>query len=268
MLLKFNEPVQQIAIQIAVLIANISRHDGPQDWQELVPTLVKAVQSTDSLVQYRGLLVLLHVVKVLYTKRLQRDRQQFEMLTRTLYEFVLNLWDGFTQLFFTNICEQNCALDVCATNLEKATISLRILKKLTILGFTAPHQSESCMMLLRVAFQRLKDLLECRLRVKRLLQQGGSERDLTLKVEKFIVKHMKFLNLFYEQHPAGFVEFVPTAFDFCFNYVFHEGTNMIFEDNVITFPNFAIQCLSLLKGILSQNTVYMEQAKGKHCAER
>uniref|UniRef100_A0A2M4BC08 Putative nuclear transport receptor kap120 importin beta superfamily n=1 Tax=Anopheles marajoara TaxID=58244 RepID=A0A2M4BC08_9DIPT len=265
LLLKFNEPVQQIAVQIAVLIGNIARHDGPSEWQELVPTLVKAVQSDDSLVQYRGLLVLLHVVKVLYSKRLQRDRQQFEMLTRTLYEFVLNLWDGFTQLFFTNICEQNCALDVCATNLEKATISLRILKKLTIHGFTAPHQSESCMMLLRVAFLRLKDLLECRLRVKRLLQQqqptGGSERDLTLKVEKFIVKHMKFLNLFYEQHPAGFVEFVPTAFEFCFNYVFHEGTNMIFEDNVITFPNFAIQCLSLLKGILSQNTVYMEQAK-------
>ncbi|KFB43307.1 AGAP002970-PA-like protein [Anopheles sinensis] len=271
LLLKFNEPVQQIAVQIAVLIGNISRYDGPTEWQELVPTLVKAVQSEDSLVQYRGLLVLLHVVKVLYSKRLQRDRHQFQLLTSTLYDFVLNLWDGFTQLFFKNICEQNCAIEECVTNLEKATISLRILKKLTIYGFTAPHQSESCMMLFKVAFQRLKDLLECRLRVKRLHQGDGGvppsgeaielARKLTGNVEKFIVKHMKFMNLFYEQHPASFVEFVPTSFEFCFNYVFHEGTNLIFEDNVITFPNFAIQCLGLLKGILSQNIVYVEQAK-------
>uniref|UniRef100_A0AAG5CPB2 Importin N-terminal domain-containing protein n=1 Tax=Anopheles atroparvus TaxID=41427 RepID=A0AAG5CPB2_ANOAO len=270
LLLKFNEPVQQIAVQIAVLIGNISRYDGPTEWQELVPTLVKAVQSEDSLVQYRGLLVLLHVVKVLYSKRLQRDRYQFQQLTSTLYDFVLNLWDGFTQLFFKNICEQNGAIDVCATNLEKATLSLRILKKLTIYGFTAPHQSESCMMLFKVAFQRLKDLLECRLRVKRLQHRDGGAPNgeaielagkLTTNVEKFIVKHMKFMNLFYEQHPASFVEFVPTSFEFCFHYVFHEGTNLIFEDNVITFPNFAIQCLSLLKGILSQNTVFVEQAK-------
>uniref|UniRef100_A0A182IXH3 Uncharacterized protein n=1 Tax=Anopheles atroparvus TaxID=41427 RepID=A0A182IXH3_ANOAO len=270
LLLKFNEPVQQIAVQIAVLIGNISRYDGPTEWQELVPTLVKAVQSEDSLVQYRGLLVLLHVVKVLYSKRLQRDRYQFQQLTSTLYDFVLNLWDGFTQLFFKNICEQNGAIDVCATNLEKATLSLRILKKLTIYGFTAPHQSGSCMMLFKVAFQRLKDLLECRLRVKRLQHGDGGAPNgeaielagkLTTNVEKFIVKHMKFMNLFYEQHPASFVEFVPTSFEFCFHYVFHEGTNLIFEDNVITFPNFAIQCLSLLKGILSQNTVFVEQAK-------
>ncbi|XP_058062595.1 importin-11 [Anopheles bellator] len=278
LLMKFNEPVQQIAVQIAVLIGNITRFDGPTDWQELVPTLVKAVQSEDSLVQYRGLLVLLHVVKVLYSKRLPRDRHQFQLVTSTLYEFVLNLWDGFTQLFFTNICEQHCAIDVCASNLEKATISLRILKKLTIYGFSAPHQSQSSMMLIRVTFQRLKDLLECRLRVKRMQPQtanggesgGGGEgkmmelrRELTVKVEKFVVKHMKFLNLFYEQHPASFVDFVSTALEFCFNYVFHEGTNMIFEDNVITFPNFAIQCLILLKGILSQypNVGYVDQAK-------
>lgn len=79
LLLRFNEPVQQIAVQIAVLIGNIARYDCPQDWMELVPTLVEVVQSNDLLVQHRGLLILLHVVKVLASKRFQRDRNHFEV---------------------------------------------------------------------------------------------------------------------------------------------------------------------------------------------
>uniref|UniRef100_A0A182NDW1 Importin N-terminal domain-containing protein n=1 Tax=Anopheles dirus TaxID=7168 RepID=A0A182NDW1_9DIPT len=264
LLIKFNEPVQQIAVQIAVLIANISRYEGLADWKELIPTIVAAVKSDDMLVQHRGLLVLLHVVKVLCSKRIPRDRQQFQAFAVEWYDFVLNLWEGFTQLFFTNICEQNCSIEVCASNLEKAIFALRILKKLTIQGITDPLKCESCMMLIRVMFQRLKDLLECRMRVKRMLREAESGeaaemmRKVTGNVEKFIVKHMKFLNLFYETHPDVFSPFVPVSFDFCFNYVFHEGTNLIFEDNVITFPNFAIQCLCLLKGILSPNTSHLE----------
>ncbi|KAL9692091.1 hypothetical protein quinque_005548, partial [Culex quinquefasciatus] len=211
LLMRFNEPVQQIAVQIAVLIGNIARYDCPHEWLELVPTLVEVVQSNDLLVQHRGLLVLLHVVKVLSSKRLQRDRVHFEELTTKLYDFILNLWDAFTQLFYKNIQEQT-SLDLCAANLEKAIISLRILKKLTIYGVPGPHLAPKCMMFIGVVFQRLKELLD-------------------------------------------------SAFDFSFHYVFHEGTNLIFEDNVITFPNFAIQCLNLIKGILSHNLIHVDGDK-------
>lgn len=87
LLLRFNEPVQQIAVQIAVLIGNIARYDCPQDWIELVPTLVEVVQSNDLLVQHRGLLVLLHVVKVLASKRFQRDRIHFEVISVNHYMY-------------------------------------------------------------------------------------------------------------------------------------------------------------------------------------
>lgn len=261
LLLRFNEPVQQIAVQIAVLIGNIARYDCPQEWLELVPTLVEVVQSNDLLVQHRGLLVLLHVVKVLSSKRLQRDRVHFEELTTKLYDFILNLWDAFTQLFYTNIQEQT-SLDLCAANLEKAIISLRILKKLTIYGVPGPHLSPKCMMFVRVVFQRLKELLDCRLRLRQLeKQQQLASSTLSDQVERFIIKHMKFLNLFFDTHPASFVEFIPAAFEFSFHYVFHEGTNLIFEDNVITFPNFAIQCLNLIKGILSHNLIHVDGDK-------
>lgn len=261
LLMRFNEPVQQIALQIAVLIGNIARYDCPHEWLELVPTLVEVVQSNDLLVQHRGLLVLLHVVKVLSSKRLQRDRVHFEELTTKLYDFILNLWDAFTQLFYKNIQEQT-SLDLCAANLDKAIISLRILKKLTIYGVPGPHLSPKCMMFIRVVFQRLKELLDCRLRLRQLeKQQQMASSTLSDQVERFIIKHMKFLNLFFDTHPASFVEFIPAAFEFSFHYVFHEGTNLIFEDNVITFPNFAIQCLNLIKGILSHNLIHVDGDK-------
>lgn len=179
-----------------------------------------------------------------------------------MYDFILNLWDAFTQLFYTNIQEQ-ATLDLCTTNLEKAIISLRILKKLTIFGVSAPHLNPKCMMFIRVVFQRLKELLDCRRQVKLIEKRQQLPNKLSEQVEKFIIKHMKFLNLFFDTHPASFVEFIPAAFEFSFNYVFHEGTNLIFEDNVITFPNFAIQCLNLIKGILSHNLIHVDREKGK-----
>lgn len=119
------------------------------------------------------------------------------------------------------------------------------------------------MMFIPVVFQRLKELLDCRLQVKQIEKQQQLSDKLSEQVEKFIIKHMKFLNLFFETHPASFVDFIPAAFEFSFNYVFHEGTNLIFEDNVITFPNFAIQCLNLIKGILSHNLIHVDGDKGK-----
>lgn len=89
LLLRFNEPVQQIAIQIAVLIGSIARLDCPLGWPELVPTLVEVVQSNDLLLQHRGLLTLLHVVKALSSKRLQRDRNFFEVRKNNLVSSLL-----------------------------------------------------------------------------------------------------------------------------------------------------------------------------------
>lgn len=66
----FNEPVNQIAVQIAVLISKICRHDLPKDWPDLFPTLMQGVESTDPLIQHRSLLTFHNVIKVLSSKRL------------------------------------------------------------------------------------------------------------------------------------------------------------------------------------------------------
>lgn len=74
---KFDEPVQQIAVQIAALIAKIARFDCPRDWPEIIPTLIEAIQVTGQQQQQRSLMVLQHVVKALSSKRLYADRKTF-----------------------------------------------------------------------------------------------------------------------------------------------------------------------------------------------
>jgi len=75
----FNEPVPQIAVQIAVIVSKIARLDYPKQWTEVVPTLLEAVKSNDQLLQHRSLLVLQQVIKALSSKRLLSDRKQFEV---------------------------------------------------------------------------------------------------------------------------------------------------------------------------------------------
>lgn len=66
----FAEPINQIALQRAVLISKIARIDCPKEWPELFPTLLQAVESPNCFIQHRAFLTLYHVVKAIASKRL------------------------------------------------------------------------------------------------------------------------------------------------------------------------------------------------------
>lgn len=224
----------------------VYRMDCPRDWPELVPKLVEAIQVDDQMQQKQAMLVLQHVVKALSTRRLAADRLLYEDLAENVYQFILNLWDGFTNLYFQSVQEECVQVPLALSYLEKSILALKILRKLIIFGFRKPHKYEPCMLFVKALFVRLKESLECRLRVR-------NAPNLFELTEKFILKQMKILNEFLEQHPISSVDFIPLMLDFSFTYVFNEGTYLIFEDNAITFENFAIHCINLTKGILSSN---------------
>uniref|UniRef100_A0A667X8W3 Importin-11 n=1 Tax=Myripristis murdjan TaxID=586833 RepID=A0A667X8W3_9TELE len=78
----FNEPVNQIATQIAVLIAKVARLDCPRQWPELIPILLESVKGQDGLQQHRALLTFYHVTKTLASKRLAQDKRLFQDVSR------------------------------------------------------------------------------------------------------------------------------------------------------------------------------------------
>lgn len=174
----------------------------------------------------------------------------FETFTSNLYDYASSLWNGFTGLYFQNI-QANALLPVCQNNLEKAMLALRVLRILTIYGFQKPAQSQKPMNFLKSIFDRVKTLLECRLRIK---SAPFEYMPLLERHEKFILKHMKTLTEFQEYQRLAFIDFAPQVLDIAFNYVFFEGSQFIFDGNQLTMPNFVIHCLNLIKGYLLNST--------------
>ncbi len=62
------------------------------DWPELLPALLTAIQSEDSVSQHRALLLLHHTVKSLSTKRLVVDRKVFHDLIEELLPYLFQIW--------------------------------------------------------------------------------------------------------------------------------------------------------------------------------
>ncbi|KAK4881631.1 hypothetical protein RN001_004950 [Aquatica leii] len=233
----FREPVNQIALQLAVLVSKVARFDCPRDWPELFPTLLQAIESQDSLVQHRALLTLHHVVKAISSKRLAGDRKLFQEFTASIYTFILYLWNNFTETFIRDI-ERNATSDVIVVNLEKGLLTLRILRKLTVFGFYKLHQNADCISFLKVIFDRARATLECR---KQLRGKGIYVLELC---EKFIIHLTKILLNVLDNHPFSYVDFIRPTLEFTIFYIFTPtGAQYIYE-------RFTIQCFNLIKGIL------------------
>ncbi|NWR78212.1 IPO11 protein, partial [Centropus unirufus] len=218
----FNEPVNQIATQISVLIAKVARVDCPRQWPELIPTLLESVKVQDDLRQHRALLTFYHVTKTLASKRLAADRKLFYDVSKAMH-FVCSLWNHHTDTFLQQICGGD---EAAATNsLERTLLSLKVLRKLTVHGFVEPHWNAEVMGFLHAVFERLKQFLEC----SRSIRAENVCRD---RLEKTIILFTKVLLDFLDQHPFSFTPLILRILQFVSNF-----TRLLF-DHLIMIWNF------------------------------
>uniref|UniRef100_A0A663N6B9 Importin-11 n=1 Tax=Athene cunicularia TaxID=194338 RepID=A0A663N6B9_ATHCN len=224
----FNEPVNQIATQISVLIAKVARVDCPRQWPELIPTLVESVKVQDDLRQHRALLTFYHVTKTLASKRLAADRKLFYDLASGIYSFACSLWNHHTDTFLQQVCTGD---EAAATNaLERTLLSL----KASSLEDTYLYIFQG---FLHAVFERLKQFLEC----SRSIRAENVCRD---RLEKTIILFTKVLLDFLDQHPFSFTPLIQRSLEFAVSYVFTEaGEGIVFE-------RFIVQCMNLIKMIV------------------
>uniref|UniRef100_A0A674K2V0 Importin-11 n=1 Tax=Terrapene triunguis TaxID=2587831 RepID=A0A674K2V0_9SAUR len=207
----FNEPVNQIATQISVLIAKVARLDCPRQWPELIPTLLESVKVQDDLRQHRALLTFYHVTKTLASKRLAADRKLFYDLASGIYSFACSLWNHHTDTFLQQIFTGD---EAAATNsLERTLLSLKVLRKLTVHGFVEPHRNVEVMV---------------------------SDRCLYLHICRWFMKLLDFL----DQHPFSFTPLIQRSLEFAVSYVFTEA------GEGVAFERFIVQCMNFIKMIV------------------
>uniref|UniRef100_A0A672GE66 Importin-11 n=1 Tax=Salarias fasciatus TaxID=181472 RepID=A0A672GE66_SALFA len=234
----FNEPVNQIATQIAVLIAKVARLDCPRQWPELIPILLESVKGQDGLQQHRALLTFYHVTKTLASKRLAQDRRLFQDLASGIYSFACSLWSHHTDCFLQQIYAQDEA--AALSSLERTLLSLKVLRKLTVHGFQEPQHNMEVMGFLNAVFERLKQFLEC-------CRQVGSESTCREKLEKTIILYTKVLLDFLEYHPCAFIPLIQRSLEFAVSYVFTPA------GEGVTFERFIVQCMNLIKMIVKND---------------
>ncbi|XP_038621646.1 importin-11 [Tachyglossus aculeatus] len=230
----FNEPVNQIATQIAVLIAKVARLDCPRQWPELIPTLIESVKVQEDLRQHRALLTFYHVTKTLASKRLAADRKLFYDLASGIYSFACSLWNHHTDTFLQQNPRDGAAL---LNSLERTLLSLKVLRKLTVHGFVEPHKNMEVMGFLHAIFERLKQFLE-------FSRSVGSDHACRDRLEKTIILFTKVLLDFLDQHPFSFTKLIQRSLEFAVGYVFTEA------GEGVAFERFIVQCMNLIKMIV------------------
>ncbi|KFZ62274.1 Importin-11, partial [Antrostomus carolinensis] len=156
-------------------------------------------------------------------------------LASGIYSFACSLWNHHTDTFLQQI---HAGDEAAATNsLERTLLSLKVLRKLTVHGFTEPHWSVEVMGFLHAVFERLKQFLEC----SRSIRAENVCRD---RLEKTIILFTKVLLDFLDQHPFSFTPLIQRSLEFAVSYVFTEaGEGIVFE-------RFIVQCMNLIKMIV------------------
>ncbi|XP_029197189.2 importin-11-like [Acropora millepora] len=233
LMLSFDEPVNQVATQIAVLISKIARTEL-KDWPELLPTLLKDIQSEDAFHQQRTLLIFNHVIKMLASKRLICDRQLFQQITGDTFGFILQLWQHTTSALME--LYQNKDARVLAS-LELSTLVLKVLRKMVVHGFKVFEPSSQPACLLQAVLEKITIILQYR-------KAESGNRDLQEKLGKYLLLMTKVLIDTQEHLPLSFSPLIQQSLQLCYTYLFtSQGREDIFE-------TFALQCCKLVKVIV------------------
>lgn len=61
---------------------------------------------------------------------------------------------------YLNLVSRNSSKELICENLEKALLTLKILRKLSVFGIKKPHESEACMLFLKNLFLKAKMMLD------------------------------------------------------------------------------------------------------------
>ncbi|XP_039291303.1 importin-11-like isoform X1 [Nilaparvata lugens] len=249
LLCNIREPVLQIATQMAVIVAKIARLDYPREWPQLMPALLSELRSGGA--EQRALLVLSHVIKSLSSKRLAGDRKLFQELTANIYPFLYQQWTVHTNAAIAQISFGD---DKCVHTLEKASLLLKCLYKLTVYGFVKLHESSEAASFLHSIFGHTKTMLEQRKTVKAI-------HGVTEMLEKFIMKMTKVQATVLSDHPFSYIDLLQPTLELTYYYIF------VPDNEAFLFESFLILCLNRLKTIV-QTLEFRQGKQRESCSSK
>ncbi|KAK3951792.1 armadillo-type protein [Pseudoneurospora amorphoporcata] len=137
------EEDRNLALHNALVIAKIVRIDYPNDWPDVIPSIISVTRSarTESALALSGALqVLLRVVKELATARLRRSQTALQAVTPELVQLLGEIYTERTaawQQFFARGGSGD--EDEADYYMQNSLTALKILRRLVTVGYEHPH---------------------------------------------------------------------------------------------------------------------------------
>ncbi|XP_075486233.1 uncharacterized protein LOC142525826 isoform X1 [Primulina tabacum] len=239
----------QIAATLSVLISKIARIDYPREWSDLFSTLAQQLQSADLLTSHRIFMILFRTLKELSTKRLTSDQRTFAEIASLFFDYSWHLWQTDVQ----NILHGFSLLAQSASELNQDDLYLtcerwflcsKIIRQLIISGFPSDAKSIQEVQPVKKVGPVVLNAVQSFLRYYSSFQEKHPKFWEFLK--KACTKLMKVLIAIQHRHPYSFGDksVLWPVVDFCLNKI----TNP--EPDIVSFQDFLIQCMSMMKSIL------------------
>ncbi|KAI9847676.1 MAG: hypothetical protein M1837_001924 [Sclerophora amabilis] len=201
-----NEANRRLALQNALVVAKIVRFEFPNDWPDVITTLIAVLRSStqeaplNPLRTSRGLLLLLHVVKELSTARLQRSRLSLQSVTPEIifvlgriYVEKVQRWRGFLEAGGE---DEGGALE----DVDQSLLAIKVIRRLLISGYEFPQRENDVREFWGIVRSQLSDFLNLAMKDPQPLSG-----EVTQLVEKHLLQFSKLHLDMARSHPADFV---------------------------------------------------------------
>jgi hypothetical protein len=174
-----DEPDHRLALQVALVIAKVSRYEFPSSWPDAPTAFINAVRSSETppLRLARALLALLRIVKELSTVKLQQSRQALQGATP---EIVAVVGTAYARLFDSWMNNPNLE------EMQLTLIAIKLLRRLLVNCYENPNHDQDVISFWSMTMQHLSSMIT--LRRLHAVQLGAQLRTL---VEKHILQLAK-----------------------------------------------------------------------------
>lgn len=185
------EPVSSLALQNALMLAKIVRHEFPHDWPDVFSTIIRQIRHasqnlSERLYAYNTLTITLQVIKELASGRLQRTRKSLQQVSSELLQALGSLYIGLVERWKTSLDFELAAVSHSA---------LKSLRRLLIVGFEHPHRDSDVTQFWSVLQDHHQLFFE-------ISTATGTAKDMA---EKHLLQLSKLYLEMARNHPASFV---------------------------------------------------------------
>ncbi|KAF2278918.1 ARM repeat-containing protein [Westerdykella ornata] len=205
-----NEADQRLALQNAIVTAKIARHEFPNDWPDLFPSLLNFLRSSTESNAYRlhlprTLLMLLNIIKELMTGRLTKTKTALRAVTPEAFAVLGRIYvdnvRSWQRFFVEGGDDEGGALD----DIEISLMAMKIIRRLVIAGYEFPNRDRDVREFWTVSQSLFREFLPYVLHEDSPLAPGPRKL-----VEKHLMQHAKFHHSMATSHPVAFVHLPET----------------------------------------------------------